>query len=111
MTTGLLAIDSVDVVDPAGIDDDDARRAGAADADAVRGELRGGEGRQVYRIAFHVAGADPRIALRQRTELDEAEWTALRKKLDAMDARAPDRTDTRSGSSGASGGWRSICSR
>ncbi|WP_116998119.1 hypothetical protein [Desertimonas flava] len=92
---GQLAIDAVDVVDPTRISDDDARRAGAADADAVRGELRGGEGRQVFRIAFHVAGDDPRIALRERTELDDAEWAALRRKLDVMDARASDGPWTR----------------
>lgn len=87
---GQLAIESVDVIDPASITDDDARRAGAASADAVRSELRGGEGRQVYRIGFHVAGADPRIALRERIDLDDAEWAGLRKKLAAMDARASD---------------------
>jgi hypothetical protein len=92
---GQLAIDAVDVVDPTRISDGDARRAGAADADAVRGELRGGEGRRVYRIAFHVAGDDPRIALRERTELDDAEWAALRRKLDGMDARAADGPWTR----------------
>lgn len=87
---GQLAIESVDVVDPAAITETDARRAGAADADAVRRDLRGGEGRQVYRIGFHLAGADPRIALRARIDLDDAEWAGLRKKLAAMDARSPD---------------------
>lgn len=87
---GQLAIDSVELVDPTAISDDDARRAGAADADAVRADLRRSEGRQVYRVDFHVAGADPRIALRERVNLDDAEWAALISKLDAMDRRAPD---------------------
>lgn len=87
---GQLAIDSVEVVDPSGITDTDARRAGATDVDAVRADLRSGEGRDIYRIAFHLAGADPRIALRERTDLDDAEWAKLQKKLDAMDGRSTD---------------------
>jgi len=58
---GVLAFDAVERVDD--VTDADARRAGLPDADAVRALLRGREG-DLYRIRFHVAGPDPRIALR-----------------------------------------------
>lgn len=86
---GALAIDRVDPVDPANITDADAHHAGFADADGVRAALRRGDGRTVYRIEFHLAGADPRIALREHADLSEAEWTALIQRLDRMDARSP----------------------
>lgn len=86
---GQLAIDDVAVVDPERISDADARRAGAADAAAVRATLRTGEDRQVYRVAFHLLGEDPRVALRQRADLDDGELAALVAKLAAMDARSP----------------------
>ena len=85
---GLLAIDDVSVIDPADITDADARRAGAADADDVRSSLRRGDGRQTYRIAFHLAGDDPRIALRAATDLTDTEWADLERKLTRMDERS-----------------------
>jgi hypothetical protein len=79
---GELAIDAVDVVDPAAITDDDARRAGARDADEVRRALaaRGDVG-SCYRIRFHLAGADPRVALRDDVRLTAADVTDLRRRL------------------------------
>src|SRR5919197_4883103 len=62
---GMLAIDSVEVVEPEEVTDADARRAGRADRAALLAGLRG-DGR-LYRIAFHLAGPDPRIALRERS--------------------------------------------
>jgi hypothetical protein len=81
---GVLAIDSVDEIDPERITDADAVRAGAPDRDAVLGRLRG-DGR-LYRIAFHLAGPDPRVALRERAELSPAERTELGRRLARMDA-------------------------
>ena len=60
---GVLAIDALEVVDPRAITDDDARRAGHESRDDVLGMLAGRAG-DVYRVSFHVAGEDPRIALR-----------------------------------------------
>ena len=86
---GQLAIDAVAVVDPAAITDDDARRAGAADADDLRSRLRTGPGRQTHRIDFHLLGDDPRIALRDATDLDAEERRSLRAKLAGYDRRSP----------------------
>ncbi len=81
---GLLAIDAVDRIDADAIDDADARRAGHADAAAVRAALRG-DG-DTYRIAFHLAGPDPRIALRADAALSGADRAAIAAKLARYDA-------------------------
>ena len=86
---GQLAIDAVEVVDPAAIGDADARRAGATDADAQRALLTGGDGRKTYRVAFHLLGDDPRIALRNDAELQDEERATIRTKLAGYDRRSP----------------------
>ena len=83
---GVLAIDALEVVDPASITDDEARRAGhdsPADVLAMLAEKPG----DVYRVTFHVAGEDPRIALRQRDDLSSADVELLTKRLGRLDAR------------------------
>src|SRR5262245_29123849 len=50
---GRIEVDAIDVVDPARITKADARRAGFADADALRREFRGDDDLPVYRIRFH----------------------------------------------------------
>lgn len=92
---GLLAIEAVDPVDPASISDDDARAAGAADADALRATLRPGPDRTTYRIALRPAGPDPRIALREDARLDEADRADLDQRLRRIDARSGDGPWTR----------------
>lgn len=72
---GLLAIDSVEVIEPEAIDEAAARSAGYRDRKELFGYLRGpGE---LYRIRFHRIGDDPRIALRQQSELTDEEWDAV----------------------------------
>lgn len=92
---GQLAIDAVEVVDPATITDGDARAAGATSAAELVAGLRHGEGRVVYRIDFHLAGDDPRIALRADADLDAAAIEQLRTRLARMDQRSVDGAWTR----------------
>jgi hypothetical protein len=80
---GVLAIDAVDIVEPDSITPADAQRAGCADRAAVLAALRGDGA--LYRIAFHVAGPDPRIALRARSELDPDERSELAARLARLD--------------------------
>ena len=81
---GVLAIESVDPVEEQAITDADARRAGAADrADLIRRLRPKGT---LYRIEFHVAGPDPRIALRERADLDDEERAAIDARLARFDA-------------------------
>lgn len=86
-SVGVLAIESVDEIAPASITTRDVRAAGYPDRDALLGALRP-TGR-LYRIAFHLAGEDPRLALREQP-LDAAARAAVVARLAAIDARSPD---------------------
>lgn len=95
---GVLEILAVDPIDPARITTADARRAGAADATAVRQALsdeawRGGT---PYRISFRLAGDDPRIALRQQCPQSKTEIQDILARLERLDGRAVDGPGTRS---------------
>lgn len=84
-TIGRLAIDSVEPVDAAMIDEADAVRAGHATRAALLAELdRRGTG-PIYRIALRYFGADPRIALRADADLDGEALTALVARLERLD--------------------------
>ena len=81
---GVLAIESVEPVDENSITDVDAARAGAADrADLIRGLRPEGT---LYRVEFRLAGPDPRIALRERADLDDDERAAIDARLARLDA-------------------------
>ena len=83
---GVLAIDAVDAIEAGALTAADARRAGFADLAALQADLqRPGEGR-LYRIAFRLAGADPRVRLRQASRLDRETVAALLARLDRLDA-------------------------
>lgn len=84
---GVLAIDDVKIVDASAITVRDAAKAGSASLAELRHELAGREG-EVYRIAFHLAGADPRIALRGDAKLTAEDVAKIDARLAAMDARA-----------------------
>jgi hypothetical protein len=82
---GVLAVDAVEVVDPAGISEADARRAGAAGRAELLRELdRHGDG-PVYRVAFHLAGPDPREALRRADDLSGDQLAELSARLARLD--------------------------
>jgi hypothetical protein len=82
---GELAIDAVDEVTLDDVTDADARRAGHADRAALAAELARHPDGTLYRIGFHLAGADPRIALRERADLDDDEWRAVEGRLARLD--------------------------
>ena len=81
---GVLAIDSVEPVDEEQVSDADARRAGAADREALLAGLRP-EGR-LYRVEFRLAGPDPRIALRERSDISPEERAEIDARLARLDA-------------------------
>ncbi|WP_439616372.1 hypothetical protein [Shinella sp.] len=80
---GVLAIDSVEPVEPAGLSEADIRAAGCASREALEGDLR--PVADLYRIAFHVAGEDPRENLRENDTLDAADIAALKTRLERLD--------------------------
>ena len=82
---GMLHVESIGVVDPAAIDDTVAVAAGYADAETLRGDLRGEPGAPVYEIVFRPAGADPRNALAADGELDDAAVAEITRRLARLD--------------------------
>ena len=81
---GVLAIESVEVVDEDDVTDADALRAGARDRDAVLRE--GPQERPLYRIEFRLSGPDPRIALRERIDISPEECAEIDERLARLDA-------------------------
>jgi hypothetical protein len=80
---GVLEFTAVDPVDEADLTADDARAAGFADLAALRA-AQPGEG-QLYRVAVRLAGPDPRVALRAKRRLSQAERTELVTRLERLD--------------------------
>jgi hypothetical protein len=83
-TVGVLAIESVEVVEPKRVTDRDARLAGMADRTALLEDVPGSG--PLYRIAIRWAGPDPRIALRERAAISPTERAELDRRLARMDA-------------------------
>jgi len=82
---GLIEVTAVESVDESTINEDDARRAGAASLDELRRGLAAKADRPVFRVGLRWAGEDPRIALRQRPPT-QAELAGIRARLDRLDA-------------------------
>jgi hypothetical protein len=82
---GELAIDSVEPVDRAAITAADAARAGHASLEELFAELDARGDSQIWRIELHWAGEDPRRALREQADLDDAELERLRARLERLD--------------------------
>jgi hypothetical protein len=83
---GVVRIDTVEEVDPATLTEDDARRAGVGDLAQLRRLLDRRDGAHVYRMTVSLAGEDPRVALRQQTELSDEDRRAIDARLDRWDA-------------------------
>jgi hypothetical protein len=82
---GVLEVESVQVVDRSALTEDDARRSGFESLEALLAMLdRRGRG-EIHRIELRYAGADPRVALRSRADLTNAELQEISKRLDRMD--------------------------
>jgi hypothetical protein len=85
---GVLAVDSVEVVEPAELREQDARRAGWGSLDELRAWLGDAGEPPVYRITVRYDGPDPRVALRSRADPSAAELAELRDALARLDARS-----------------------
>jgi hypothetical protein len=85
---GRLAIDEVRPVAEAEITEAEARLAGETSRADLMAALATGKG-ELHRIAFHLEGEDPRIALRQDDQLSAPDRAALAKRLARMDGQTP----------------------
>jgi hypothetical protein len=83
---GVLEVVRVEEVDLAVITEDDARQAGVASLDRLHRLLDRRSGARVFRMEVRPAGPDPRVALREQTELSDADRRALDERLDRWDA-------------------------
>ncbi|MET0765777.1 MAG: hypothetical protein ABWY29_12990 [Blastococcus sp.] len=83
---GVVEVVTVDEVDPAALTDDDAARAGVASLDRLRRLLERRSGARVYRMQVRLAGPDPRVALREQTDLSAEDRRAIDERLDRWDA-------------------------
>ena len=83
---GVVAFTSVEPVDVATLTADDAREAGF-DSLAALLEAQGSDGEgAIYRIELHLAGPDPRVALRADDEISGEARAALEARLRRLDA-------------------------
>lgn len=92
---GVLAVDRVDVIEPADVTATDAARAGYGSVAAVLGDLPMGGDRLLYRIEFHHAGEDPRVALREHDDIADDDIALILARLDRLDASSADGPWTR----------------
>jgi hypothetical protein len=82
---GVLAVDSVDVVAPSALTEDDAQRAGFDSRAALMDELGAADRGPIHRVALRLAGADPREALRAQSALAAEELDDVRRRLARLD--------------------------
>jgi hypothetical protein len=95
---GGMLLEATDVtrVTVASIDDEDARRAGGADAASIHQRLQVDDPDQlVWRVELRLVGADDRIERRNHDDLSTDEVADLRARLDRFDRRSPDGAWTR----------------
>jgi hypothetical protein len=89
--SGIVEIDSVEVVDADAVSDEDARAAGFESRDAMFRVLDGGRrgGRRaegpIHRVELHYGGPDPRVALREKADISAEERAEIDARLTRMD--------------------------
>lgn len=95
-TVGVLAIDEVRMIDGSDLTDDLARAAGFDDAISALADAALDRDAQLYIIRFHVAGADPRIRLREDDDLSPEDVEQLLTRLRRWDRSSTHGSWTRS---------------
>jgi hypothetical protein len=87
---GVIGVDAVDDITETSLTDRMARQAGFESRAALLAELSKYPDGQLYRIGVRLAGADPRVALRENASLSDDQVARLERKLAAMGARSKD---------------------
>ena len=85
-SAGVVRIATVAEVDPATLTEEDAARAGVRSLAELHRLLGRREGAHVYRMEVRLAGADPRVALREEAELSDQGRREVDQRLDRWDA-------------------------
>jgi predicted transcriptional regulator len=82
---GVLEVGDVAVVERSALGEEDARRAGFASLEDLLAMMDSRGRGDIHRIELAYAGPDPRVELRERAELSDAELEEVRLTLDRMD--------------------------
>lgn len=85
---GRLAIDEVRDVEGLPLDPTDLAAAGFDSAEELMEQPALRRDGRLHLVRFHLAGDDPRVALREQDELSDTELAELLVRLDRMDRRA-----------------------
>ena len=89
-SAGIVVIDSVEKIDPRDISETDATRAGFTSSAELIEYLEDYERPgDHYRVGLHYGGADPRIALRDLSDLSDEDVSDLKKRLERLDNANP----------------------
>ncbi|WP_245599115.1 hypothetical protein [Embleya scabrispora] len=89
---GVLEVGVVEIVSEDDVSDRDAQRAGYPGRAELLADQRPGDDRRLYRIGLRLTGPDPRVGLREDTDLSTAdldEIVAGLRRLDARGGRGP----------------------
>jgi hypothetical protein len=84
-SAGLIEVTSVEQVADGAVTQADAEAAGAASPADVLKLTKGGPEVPLFRVGLTWAGPDPRVALRESTDLTDDEVTGLQTKLARLD--------------------------
>jgi hypothetical protein len=82
---GVLEVGGVEVVDRSALGDEEARRAGFGSREDLLAMLDRRARGEIHRIELRYAGADPRVELRARADLSDAELDEIACTLDHLD--------------------------
>lgn len=85
---GMLDIVRVDPIDLDDITRRDATRAGFSDVDELVAELTQKPEGDFYRVRVQLGGVDPRVALREQSELSPSDLDEVRERLAGFDQRS-----------------------
>lgn len=83
---GVLAIERIDVIEESALTERDAKLSGFAALAELRKDLAAQREGTLYRIDFTLAGADPRIALRENARISADEMQSIAARLAKLDA-------------------------
>ena len=82
---GLVEIRKIETINENDITDQDALKAGFADKKDLLKSLTNIDTGIIFKISVAYHSPDPRIKLREQTELSESQFSDLKKKLDRLD--------------------------
>lgn len=87
-SVGMLDIVAVDQLARSKVTAADARRAGYDSKVDLLRDLDSRDAGEIYRITVRHGGEDPRLLLRENSDIDDDALTEIRRKLDGYDARS-----------------------